>query len=146
MVKGQGLRKLTAEALDPKKEEEKGWDNEVDLIEREVLYIPASTDSWYNDLKYYLTHGRSLNHLDARKKRALRLKSSQYQLINGVLFRKNYDKVLLRCLEKYDVEHIIIELHDGLTRGHFNGETTTHNLLRASYYWPTPFRDAHAHV
>ena len=68
MVKGQGLYKLAAEALDPQKEEEEGWDNEVDLFQREVLYIPASTNSWYNDIKYYLTHGSSASYLDARKK------------------------------------------------------------------------------
>lgn len=86
MVKGQGVCKLVTEALDPQKEEEERWDNEVDLLQSEVLYMPASTDSWYNDLKYYLTHGSSPNHLDARKKRELRLKSAQYQLIYCVLF------------------------------------------------------------
>ena len=73
-VKGQGLCKLMVEALDLQKEEEEGWDNEFDMLQREVLYIPSSTNSWYNDLKYYLTYGSSLSHLDARKKWALRLK------------------------------------------------------------------------
>ena len=146
MVKGQGLCKLVEEALDLQKEEEEGWDNEVDLLKSEVLYIPALTNSWYNDIKYYLTHGRSLNYLDARKKQALRLKSTQYQLIYGVLFRQNYDKVFLRCLEKDDVEHILTELHDGPAGGHFSGETTAHKILRAGYYWPTLFKDAHAHA
>jgi hypothetical protein len=102
LVKGQGLCKLAAEAQDPQTEQEEGWDNEVDMLQNEVLYIPASTNSWYNDLKYYLTHGSSSNHLDARKKRAFRLKSTQYQLIDGVLFRQNYDQVLLRWLEEDD--------------------------------------------
>ena len=146
LVKGQGLCKLTAEAQDPQTEQEEGWDNEVDMVQNKVLYIPASTNSLYNDLKYYLTHGSSPNHLDARKKRALRLKFAQYQLIDGVLFRQNYDQVLLRCLEKDDAEHILIELHDGPAGGHFSGETTAHKILRAGYYWPTLFKDAHAHA
>ena len=104
------------------------------MLQREVLYMLASSDSLYNDLKYYLTQGRIPNHLYARKKWALRLKSAQYQLIDGVLFQKNYDKVLLRCLEKDDVEHILIELHDGLVGGTFSRDTTTHNVLRAGYY------------
>ena len=116
------------------------------MLQREVLYMLASTDSRYNDLKYYLTHMSSLNHLDARKKRALRLKSTQYQLIDGVLFRQNYDKVLLKCLEKYDVKHILIRLHDGPTGGHFSEETTAHKVLRAGYYWTTLFKDADAHA
>ena len=68
LVKDQGLCKLAVEALDPQHEEDEGWSNEVDLMQKEVLYMPSSTDSWYNDLKYYLTHGRNTNHLDARKK------------------------------------------------------------------------------
>ena len=106
----------------------------------------ASIDSWYNDIKYYLTHGRSPSYLYARKKQALRLKYAQYQMIYGVLFLHNYDKVLLRCFEKYNVTHILIELHDGLAGGHFSGETTAHKVLRASYYCPALFKDAQAHV
>ena len=67
-------------------------------------------------------------------------------MIDGVLFKKNYDKVLLICLEKDDVEHILTELHDGLVGGHFSEETTAHTILRASYYWPTLFKYAHAHA
>lgn len=104
------------------------------MLQRELLYIRASTNSWYNYLKYYLTHGSSPSHLDARKRRALRLKYAQYQMIDGVLFWQNYDKVLLICLENDDAKQILTELHDGPTSSHFNGETTAHKVLRASYY------------
>ena len=67
-------------------------------------------------------------------------------MIDGVLFRQNYDQTLLRCLEKDDAKHILIELHDGPTGGHFSGETTTHKVLRAVYYCPTLFKDADAHA
>lgn len=53
--------------------DEEGWENEADMLEREVIYILASTNLWYNDLKYYLTHGSSPCHLDAGKRWALRL-------------------------------------------------------------------------
>ena len=67
-------------------------------------------------------------------------------MIDGVLFWKNYDKVLLICLEKGDAKHIFIELHDGLASVHFSGETTAHKVLREGYYWPTLFKYAHAHA
>ena len=76
----------------------------------------------------------------------LRLKSASYQLVEGVLFRKNYDGVLLRCLEKEDAKKVMSELHDGPAGGHYSGDTTAHKILRAGYYWPTLFKDAHAHV
>ena len=73
------------------------------------------------------------------------LKSATYQIIDGILFRKNYDEVLRRCLEKEDAK-VITELHDGPAGGHFFGDTTAHKILRAGYYWPTLFKDVHAHV
>lgn len=67
-------------------------------------------------------------------------------MVDGILFWQNYDNVLLRCLEKDDVDHILTKLHDSPAGGHFSGETTTHKVLRVGYYWPTLFRDAHAHA
>ena len=49
-------------------------------------------------------------------------------------------------MEKDDVEQILIELRDGSAGGHFSGETTAHKVLREGYYWPTLFKDAHAHA
>jgi hypothetical protein len=63
-----------------------------------------------------------------------------------VLFHVNYDGVLLRCLEQDDAEKVLRELHDDPTGGNFVGETMTHKILRAGYYWPTLFRDAHAYA
>ena len=52
--------------------------------------------------------------------------------------------MLLRCLEKEDSEQLLEELHQGQARGHFEGDTTVHKVLRDGYYWPTLFKDSHA--
>jgi hypothetical protein len=62
-----------------------------------------------------------------------------------VLFRKNYNGVLLRCLEKQDADKVIKEIHDGTTGEHFSRETIAHKILRAGYYWPTIFKYAHSY-
>lgn len=36
--------------------------------------------------------------------------------------------------------------HEKLGSGHPLGNATTHKILRAGYYWPTLFKDAHTHV
>jgi hypothetical protein len=64
------------------------------------VYIPVNSDQWYYEMKYYLTHGSAPHYLEPKKKRSLRLKSTQYHLIQGILCRNNYDGVFLRCLEK----------------------------------------------
>jgi len=80
-----------------------------------------------------------------QKKWALRLKYTQYKLIVGVLFRRNYD-VLLKCLEKSDAKGLLDELHNGPIVGNFGGETTSHKVLRAFYYWPDLFKDGNAYA
>jgi len=111
-----------------------------------VAYISPRQDSWYKDLSYLLHHEDFPENLNPRGRRALRLKSAQYLLISSVLFLINYDGVLLRCLEWEDANKVLKELHYGPVGGHFAGNTTAHKILRASYYWPTLFKDAHTHA
>jgi len=89
-------------------------------------------------------HGNAPEHLDPCNKRALRLRSAPYQLIDNILFRKNFKGVLLRCLERSEADNVLSQLHAGPARGHFSGETTTHKILKAGYYWPTLFKDEYA--
>ena len=49
-------------------------------------------------------------------------------------------------MEKDNIEHIPIELHDGPAGGHFSGETTTHKVLREGYCCHTLFKYEHAHA
>ena len=116
------------------------------LLQKEICFIPYLTSSWYTDIRTYIETGSAPDHLDPRKKRAVRLKSAPYQLINNVLFRKNADGVLLRCLEKEESDLVLTQLHDGSAGGHFGGDTTAHKKFRASYFWPTLFKYAHAFV
>ena len=90
--------------------------------------------------------GAAPDYLEPKKKRALRLKSAPYLLIDNILFRRNSDGVYLRCLDKDEIEVILKELHSGLAGGHFGGETTAHKILRDGYYWPTLFRDSYTFV
>ena len=74
------------------------------------------------------------------------LKKDPYQLINKILFSKNSDGVFLRCLEKYEIETVLKELHYGPTGGHFGGETIVHKILRFGYYLITLFRYYYSYV
>ena len=58
----------------------------------------------------------------------MRLKVPPYQFIDGVHFRRNYDGVFLRCLEKAEVDKILLELHAGPTGGNYSGDTTAHKI------------------
>jgi hypothetical protein len=65
-------------------------------------------------------------------------------LINGILFRQNFDGVLMRCLEKDEAEKVLLKSHAREASGHFGGDTTAHKVLIVGYYWPTLFKYAQA--
>eukprot|EP00253_Pinus_taeda_P029568 PITA_29568 len=138
IVRGQGFCKMLAGAsqiLESSSEEVQTYEVSLNDIE-----------SLYTDTIYYLKNGYAPAPLDHTKKRALRLKAKQYQLINDVLFKRNYNSVLLRCLEKTEAEKVLQELHDGPAGGHYVGDATAHKILRSGYYWPTLFKDSHSYV
>ena len=111
-----------------------------------VCPLFIAPESWYRDLVHYLQIGLFPEHWNSKQRRALHLKLASYQIVERILFRKNYDRVLLRCLEKEDAKKVMTDLRDGPAGGHYSGNTTTHKILRAGYYWPMLFKDAHAHV
>jgi len=126
--------------------EEPLWINETLMCECEMSKALLDPESWYYDIRFYLTWGSCPEHMDASWGRALNLKSNQYHLANDTLYKKNYDGIWLRCLEKDDVDHVLKEMHDNPAGGHYGRETTTYKILRARYYWPTVFRGSHAYA
>lgn len=64
----------------------------------------------------------------------------------GVLFRRNFDNILLRFLEREESQKVISSLHEGPVGGHFGAEVTAHKILKEIYYWATLFRDVYSHV
>eukprot|EP00253_Pinus_taeda_P003077 PITA_03077 len=135
IVKGQGFYKILAGA---------SLISEIASADIQVYEVSLNdNESLYADIIYYLKNGYAPSHLDHTKKRALRLKSKQYQLLNNVLFRIDYHYVLLRCLEESEAKKVLQELHDGPASGHYAGDATAHKILCTGYYWPTLFKDSH---
>jgi hypothetical protein len=58
------------------------------------------------------------------------MNSAQYQLVHSILFINNYDRVLLQCLKKQDIDKVLKDMHDGPVGGDFSRETTSHEILR----------------
>jgi hypothetical protein len=126
--------------------EDPGWEKELALWCGEYSYVSPRKDSRYEKLTYLVHHGTCQENLNPRERRSLRLKSTQYRLINLVFFHINYYGVLLRHLEQKDTDKVLKELHDGPVGGHFVGNTTSHKILRVNYHWPTLFMDAHTYA
>lgn len=84
--------------------------------------------------------------MDRSKRRYFRLQVIPYALIYGILFKKDFDNVLLRCIEPDQIEKVLEEFHEGPAGVHFAARTTTLKIMRVGYYWPDLFKDAHSWV
>lgn len=67
-------------------------------------------------------------------------------LVNGVLFKRDINDVLLRCIRTVQIEKVLHEVHNGEARGHFSPWVTSLKIMRAAYYWPMMFRDCYSWI
>lgn len=102
--------------------------------------------AWYTDVVYYLKHMKCPDNMTDNQKRNLKFKSLKYVIINGDLYWRNKDGILLLCLDEHQAKGILHEMHGGVCGGHFSAKTTAHKILRAGFYWPHVFNDACAYV
>ena len=130
IVRGQGFCRLLVGASNIP---ESGDTEHIEEINQVSI---TDFESQYADLIFYLKNGHAPPNLSYKNKRAIRLKSKTFVIIDDVLFRKNYDSVLLRCLEKPEAQKVLQELHDGPAGGHFGADTTAHKIIHAGYYGP----------
>eukprot|EP00253_Pinus_taeda_P010676 PITA_10676 len=139
LVKGQGLAKLMAEtkfqALDINQ-----LDDEAELATPQISDT-FTQSPWYSDICFVLLNLCAPPGLSRTKKRFLRMKSSNFCVIDGALFWKNYEGIFLKCLTKDETNNVMREFHAGDYGGHLYWKSTADKILRAGYYWPSLFRN-----
>jgi hypothetical protein len=133
IVRGQGLCKLVVDSETGQQKD--GDTSNLEQHNQNLICCAQNLISpWYDDIRFCLEHGSTPRHLDPAKRRALRLNSTSFHLVNDILFCQNFDGVLMRCLQKDEEEKVLLELHAGEAGGHFGGDTTVHKVLRVGYY------------
>jgi len=113
IVKGQDFCRLLAGASNIREHE---GSNPIKKINEISITNP---ESQYVDLLFYLKNGYAPSNLSYKNECVLRLKEKHFDIINNVLFRRNYGSIILRCLEKTKAQKVLQELHDGPAGGHF---------------------------
>ena len=62
---------------------------------------------WYADIVYFLLYLQCPEHLDKKSFRSLKSKDTKYCLIDQQLLWKDPGGVLLKCLNKSEIEEVI---------------------------------------
>ena len=113
---------------------------------KQQVYNRYGESDWYKDVVYFLLYLQCPLDLNRNECRSLKLKAMKYVLIDQILYWKDPGGILLKCLEKSEVDVVIAELHSGVCGGHKYWKATAFKILRAGYYWPTLFSDVYHQV
>ena len=145
MVKGKGLAKLLTESnchvLNLHIMAKQLAQSMTTEHSKEQIYNRYAESDWYKDVVYFLLYLQCPLELNRSECRSLKLKAMKYVLRDQILYWKDPGGILLKCLEKYEIDAVIAELHSGVCGGHKYWKATPFKILREGYYWPTLFSD-----
>ncbi|GJZ51382.1 reverse transcriptase domain-containing protein, partial [Tanacetum coccineum] len=79
---------------------------------------------------------------DRKEARKLRIKDRQYELLEGILYKRSFLKPWLRCVGPLQVDYVIREIHEGSCSMHARPRSVVAKAMRLGYYWPTMHQDA----
>ena len=96
---------------------------------------------WYADICFVLLNLCAPPGLSRTKKRFLKMKALKFCVLDGALFWKNHEGILLNCLIVNETNNVMKEFHAGDCGGHLYWKSTADKILRAGFYWPTLFAD-----
>ncbi|XP_019429578.1 PREDICTED: uncharacterized protein LOC109337132 [Lupinus angustifolius] len=101
---------------------------------------------WYHDIKKYVQRKEYPREASETDKRTLRRLATSFFLDGNILYKRNHDMVLLRCVEEKEAEMILKDVYKGSFGTHANGHAVARKILRAGYFWLTMETDCCAYV
>ena len=110
-------------------------------IGEEIKVMRASTEeSWMDPILAYIRDG--ILPEDKRQARKLKCRAARYTLLDGVIYRRGFTLLLLRCLDDEEADYVLREIHEGICGNHSGARTLAFKTLRQGYFWPTMHQDA----
>ena len=107
----------------------------------EQLFQLSLQSPWYDDIVNFLSCGIMPLKLSYQQRKKLRTESTFYIWDDPLLFKREADMIIRRCVPESEQSKILHECHASPYGGHFAGDKTAHKILQSGFYWPTIFKD-----
>ncbi|KAK9050115.1 hypothetical protein SSX86_030915 [Deinandra increscens subsp. villosa] len=104
------------------------------ILKKQVSDVAMTGPVWYASIYEYLTSGRLPEGKEEARK--VKVKSLQYQIQEGMLYRRTYVGPLLKCLTEEEAVYVISEVHKGICGNHMGPRMVVNKLILLGYYWP----------
>jgi ribonuclease HI len=114
-----------------------GYRENQEVFAKDVCAFESdlAEDDWRKEIVDYLEN-------PSRKvSRKLRYKAIKFVLIDGRLFYKSLDRVLLQCLGHEEAKKMMSEVHNGLCGTHQSAYRMKWVIRHIGWYWPTMLED-----
>nr|XP_023895858.1 uncharacterized protein LOC112007730 [Quercus suber] len=108
--------------------------------------VEADGKPWYHDIKAYIKSNEYPPGAIDSEKKFIQHMAYQFFLSGEVLYKRNHDSTLLRCVDASEANHRMKELHEGFLGAHASGPLLACKIMRANYYWLTMENDCIKHV
>ncbi|XP_058099813.1 uncharacterized protein LOC131244184 [Magnolia sinica] len=129
------------------------WELTVELQEEPTFCLqideaepPLNDQPWYTDIKEYLEHQKYPKGATLTDRRIIQRLAAQFVITEGILYKRSFNQVLLRCVDETETAQIMSEIHEGLCSPHMNRHMMAKKILRLYYYWLTMETDCYKHV
>ncbi|KAK8957227.1 hypothetical protein KSP39_PZI000978 [Platanthera zijinensis] len=113
------------------------------LAMHKVITLPTP---WFADFANFLVARFLPNGFSYQEKKKFFSDLKNYFWEDPFLFRVCADQVVRRCVSHEEGAEILKHCHEGPAGGHYKANRTARKVLEAGFYWPSIFKDAHAHV
>jgi hypothetical protein len=68
--------------------------------------------------------------------------AKRYTLVEGDLYRRGANDVLMRCITQEEGCELLVEVHGGECGNHVSSYTLVSKAFQHCFYWPTTLQDA----
>nr|GEX65912.1 reverse transcriptase domain-containing protein [Tanacetum cinerariifolium] len=111
------------------------------IKEKEVTtVVKEDGPAWMTPIVEYLKEGTLPS--DRKEARKLCIKARQYELTEGILYRRWFLTPWLRYVGPLQAEYVKKEIHKGSCSMHARPRSVVAKAIRLGYYWPIMHRDA----
>ncbi|GKE12745.1 reverse transcriptase domain-containing protein [Tanacetum coccineum] len=98
-----------------------------------VAVVEEEGPTWMTPITEYLKDGVLLD--DKKEANKFRIKGRQYELMDGILYRRSFLRLWLRCVGPLQADYVIREIHEGLCSMHTGPRSMVAKAMRSRYYW-----------
>ncbi|GKE44839.1 reverse transcriptase domain-containing protein [Tanacetum coccineum] len=117
-------------------------ENMIKYLEKQEVAVVVEEEgpTWMTPITEYLKDGVLPD--DKNEANKLHIKARQYELMDGILYRRLFLRSWLRCVGPLQADYVIREIHEGSCSMHTGPRSVVAKAMRSGYYWLTMHKDA----